>query len=50
MPACEAVIEHVPVVTSVTVEPEIVHTGTVVEASVTGNAEVAVAVRLKGVP
>ena len=49
MPGCEAVIEHVPVATGVTVEPATVQMGAVVVASVTGKPDVAVAVRLTGV-
>ena len=44
LPACDAVIEQVPVVTSVTVEPETEQTGVVVEAKATGICEEAVAV------
>jgi hypothetical protein len=48
LPAWLAVIEQVPGAMRVTVAPETVQTGTVVEAKLTGSPELAVALRLKG--
>lgn len=50
MPACEAVIEQVPVAMKVAVVPLAVHTPGVVEAKETVSPEVAVAARVNGVP
>ncbi len=50
LPAWEAVIVHVPVVTNVAVEPETVQTDIVVEAKLTPKPELAEAVSVRGVP
>ena len=50
MPACDAVIEQVPAAMKLAVAPETVQTLAVVEAKLTARPEVAVAVRLSGVP
>jgi hypothetical protein len=49
-PAWLAVIEQVPAVSSVTVDPATVHTAGVVDAKVTARPEVAVAVTVNGGP
>ena len=49
MPGWLAVMEHVPMATSVTVTPETVQTEGLLEASVTARPELAVAVRVGGV-
>ena len=46
MPAWVAVMAQVPIATSVTVEPETVQTGKVVETTLTGSPEEAVALRV----
>ena len=50
LPACDAVIEQVPAARNVAVAPLTVQTLAVVEAKLTVRPEVAVAVRLSGVP
>jgi hypothetical protein len=50
LPACEAVIEHVPAVRKVAVGPEIAQTAGVVEVKLTVKFEVADATRVSGVP
>ena len=48
LPACEALIVHVPAFTSVTVAPDTVQTGLVVDAYFTVSPELAVAVKVNG--
>ena len=48
LPAWLAVIEHVPTAASVTVTPETLQTGVLLEANVTVNPELAVALKAKG--
>jgi hypothetical protein len=48
LPPCVAWIVHVPTATSVTVAPDAVHTDAVVEAKLTANAELAVALTVNG--
>jgi hypothetical protein len=48
LPSCVAWIVHVPAPTSVTVTPDTVHTAEVVEAKLTANPELAVALTANG--
>ncbi len=50
MPACEAVMVQVPEATKVAVVPDTVQTPAVEEAKVTARFELAVALRVSGVP
>ena len=50
MPPCDAVIEHEPAATNVTVVPEIVQTELLFDANDTTKPELAIALKLSGVP